>query len=180
MATPAQAAAPESLSGFWGQLEDLPYLDAGSALVKAGFLFSNRPGAPYRAYGLNLGQVDVLVAIARADETELSCSEIAERTVITKGGITKILDRLEERRLIRRVPSRQDGRSVSIQLTAKGADLCRKLTSEAARSARETFENAFRPEQMKQFSKMLVLLVHSLEVDKRKSTNARKASEPPR
>ena len=45
-----------------------------------------------------------MVVVASAEETELSCSEIAERTVITKSGVTKILDRLEQRRLIRRLP----------------------------------------------------------------------------
>lgn len=180
MTNPIEAAAPQSLATLWTQLENLSYLDAGGALVKAGFLFGNRPSAPYHAYGLNLGQVDVLVSVARAEATELSCSEIAERTVITKGGITKILDRLEERKLIRRLPSREDGRSVSIQLTAKGVDLCRRLIPEAARSSRETFENAFRTDEMKEFSKLLARLINSLEVENRKSANVRTGSEPHR
>src|ERR1700722_14836893 len=124
---PAHAAEPESLAALLAQLEDLPFADAVRALVKAGFLFINRPGAPYRAHGLNPAQADVLVAIARAEETELKCSEIAERTLITKGGITKILDRLEAHGLIRRVPSREDRRSISIQLSAKGIELCREM-----------------------------------------------------
>ena len=180
MAKPIDEPAPQSLAAMWTQLEDLPYLDAGCAVVKAGFLFSNRRHAPYRTDGLNLGQTDVLVTVARAAETGLSCSEIAERTVITKSGITKILDRLEERRLIRRLPSHEDGRSVSVQLTAKGVDLCRKLIPEAARSSRESFENAFRSDEMKQFSTLLEILIHGLEVETRKSANVRFGSAPHR
>jgi MarR family 2-MHQ and catechol resistance regulon transcriptional repressor len=166
---PAHAAEPESLAALLAQLEDLPFADAVRALVKAGFLFINRPGAPYRAHGLNPAQADVLVAIARAEDSDLKCSQIAERTLITKGGITKILDRLEARGLIRRVPSREDRRSISIQLSAKGIELCRELLPEAWRGNREIFEKAFRPQQMKQFSRLLMLLLRSLEED---NTNA--------
>jgi MarR family transcriptional regulator, 2-MHQ and catechol-resistance regulon repressor len=167
---PAHAAEPHSLTALLAQLEDLPFVDAARALVKAGFLLSNRPGAPYHAYGLNLAQADVLVALAWAEESGLKCSEIAERTLITKGGITKILDRLEARGLIRRVPSREDRRSISIQLSAKGIELCREFLPETWRGNREIFERAFRPQQMKQFSKLLMLLLRSLEAD---NTNAR-------
>ena len=172
---PAHAPEPESLAALLAQPGDLPFVDAARALVKAGFLLSNRPDAPYHAYGLNLAQADVLVAIAWAEESGLTCSEIAERTLITKGGITKILDRLETRGLIRRVPSREDRRSISIQLSAKGSELCRKFLPESWRANREIFVRAFRPQQMKQFSNLLTILVRSMEVN---ITNARmRASE---
>ena len=94
----AYHAEPQSLAMPIAQLEDQPFADAARELVKAGFLFSNRSGAPYHARGLNLAQADVLTAIAREKITDLKCSAIAERTLITKGGITKILDQLEDPR----------------------------------------------------------------------------------
>ena len=167
MGEPIQAAAPQSISALLAQSGDLPYFGAASALVKAGFLWSNRCCAPYRAYGLNLAEADVLTTVARGEETSLSPSQIADRTVITKGGITKILDRLEARRLVRRLPSRDDRRSFSIQLTPKGTDLCRKLIAESARIAREIFQKAFRPAQMTQFSKLITLLLRNVEAHTR-------------
>jgi DNA-binding MarR family transcriptional regulator len=146
-------------------IQDMPFADATRAIVKAGFLISNRPEAPYHKYRLSLAEADVLTTIARAPEGQLNCSEIAEKTLITKSGITKILDRLEDRGLVKRVPSRDDRRSISIQLSAKGVEFWLKVFPEVARSAREVFEKAFRPEQMKQFSKLLALLVRSLEAD---------------
>jgi DNA-binding MarR family transcriptional regulator len=147
------------------QREDMPFPDTTRALVKAGFLIANRPSAPYRKYRLSLAEADVLTTIARAPEGQLNCSEIAEKTVITKSGITKILDRLEARGLVKRVPSRGDRRSISIQLTAKGKEFWRRFYPEVARSAREVLEKAFRSEQMKQFSNLLALLLRSLEAD---------------
>lgn len=149
-------------------LEEMPFADVTRVLVKAGFLISNRPGAPYHKYRLSLAEADVLSTIARAPEGQLNCSEIAEKTVITKSGITKILDRLEARGLVKRVPSRDDRRSISIQLTAKGVEFWRRFYPEIARSAQEVFEKAFRPEQMKQFSKLLALLLRSLEAESAK------------
>jgi len=87
------------------QPADQPFIDAAQALVKAGFLFVNRPGRPYQAYDLTVAQMDVIGALARAEGASLSCSEIAERTLITKGGITGILDRLEARGLVKRILS---------------------------------------------------------------------------
>ncbi len=63
-------------------------------------------------------------------------------------------------------PSR---RSFSIQLTPKGMELCRKLIAESAGIAREIFQKAFRPEQMKQFSKLITLLLLSVEAHTREA-----------
>jgi DNA-binding MarR family transcriptional regulator len=149
---------------------DMPFADATRAIVKAGFLLSNRPQAPYHKYRLSLAEADVLSTIARTPEGQLNCSEIAEKTLITKSGITKILDRLEGRGLVKRIPSRDDRRSISIQLSAKGVEFWRKFFPEITRSAREVFDKAFRPEQMKQFNKLLALLVRSLEADSTKTS----------
>lgn len=143
---------------------DQPFTDAMRALLKAAFLLPNHPLRPNLAYDLTLAQIDVLVTIAGVEGGEgLSCSEIADRTLITKGGITGILDRLEARGLIKRIQSRDDRRSVNVRLSAKGAELFRKLYPELVRSNRYLLERAFKPEQMREFSRLLDQLIHSLE-----------------
>jgi MarR family 2-MHQ and catechol resistance regulon transcriptional repressor len=155
--------SPLSLRAQLTQPADQPFIDAGRALLKAGFLLVNRPARPYQAYDLTLAQMDVLGALARGEGANLCCSEIAERTLITKGGITGLLDRLEVRGLVRRLPSRADRRSVLVQLSAKGVELFRKLYPEVVRSNRSIFEKALRPEQMKQLTCLLTLLIRRLE-----------------
>lgn len=147
------------------QPADQPFTDAARALLKASFLFADHPERPYQAYDLSLAQVDVLVALAQAEGASLNCSEIAGRTLITKGGITGILDRLEARGLVKRIPSRDDRRSVLVRLTAKGVELFRKLYPELKRCNRSLFERAFTSEQMKAFSELLELLIRSLETE---------------
>ncbi len=143
--------------------EDRPFIDLARALLKASFLFSNHPDRAYHAFDLTLAQVDVLMALGNADDTSLTCSEIAEKTLITKGGITGILDRLEARGLVKRIHSRDDRRSVTVRLSARGIELFGKLCPALARGNRALFEKVFHPEQHKEFGKLLTRLIRGLE-----------------
>lgn len=154
---------PATLAAQITRPADQPFVDAARTLLKAGFLFSSRPDRPYFTYDLTLAQVDVLAALAQTEEDSLTCSEIAEHTLITKGGITGILDRLDARGLVKRSPARDDRRSVRVRLSARGVELLRKLLPELAHSNRSLFERAFGPEQMKEFGNLLQILVRSLE-----------------
>ena len=133
------------------------------ALIKAGYLFLNHPERPYDRYDLTISQIDVIVTLAGAEGATLNCSEIAERTLITKGGITGILDRLEARGLVKRIPSREDRRSVMIALSEKGDALFVKLYPELGRVNRVLLETAFKANEMKEFGRLLEVLVRSLE-----------------
>jgi MarR family transcriptional regulator, 2-MHQ and catechol-resistance regulon repressor len=161
----SDAAEPNTLVIQVTEPEDRPYIDTTRTLIKAGFHFSDHPRSAYQTYDLNLGQVDVLVALGSAPEATLTCSEIAEKTLITKGGITGVLDKLEARGLVRRTPSRDDRRSILVRLTPKGVEFFRKFYPEMVRGKRALFERAFRPEQMKEFSKLLNLLLRHLETE---------------
>jgi DNA-binding MarR family transcriptional regulator len=142
---------------------DQPFVNLARSMLKVGFLFSYHPERAYPAYDLSLAQVDVLVALADAGASGLTCSDIAGKTLITKGGITGILDRLEARGLVNRVPSRDDRRSVLVRLSPKGIEFFRKLYPEMARGNRALFERVFQPEQMREFGKLLDMLIEDLE-----------------
>ncbi len=154
-----------SLAAQMTEPADQPFLDAARALVRAGFLFVNRSEGAYQAYDLTLAQMDVLSALAHAEGASLSCSEIAEKTLITKGGITWLVDRLEARGLVKRMPSRDDRRSVLVRLSAKGVELFRKIYPECVYCNRSLLEKAFKPEQVQELSGLLELLIRSLETD---------------
>lgn len=78
----------------------------------------------YRRFGLGEGDFDVLVTLRRqGGDYSLTCSALAESTMVTSGGMTKRIDRLEAAGLVRRRPSATDGRSRPVQLTPAGHDL---------------------------------------------------------
>lgn len=75
----------------------------------------------YREHGLSEGEFDVLATLRRTGEPyELAAGELAEHTMVTTGGLTKRIDRLEAAGLVRRRPSDTDGRGRTVGLTAAG------------------------------------------------------------
>ncbi len=81
--------------------------------------------AHVRTLGLTSPQFDVLVTLGNT--AGMSCRELGERTLITKGTLTGVLDRMETRGLIRRTASERDRRSVFVQLTPTGEALYGKV-----------------------------------------------------
>lgn len=78
----------------------------------------------FRAHGLTEGEFDVLAALRRAgDPFERTPSELAASVMISSGGLTKRVDRLEAAGLVARRPHEGDGRSRVVALTAAGRAL---------------------------------------------------------
>lgn len=66
-------------------------------------------------------------------------SQVASELGMTRGAITKLVDRLIEKRLVARRASREDGRAQSISLTPRGA----RLVPDLARLADENDDEFF-------------------------------------
>jgi DNA-binding MarR family transcriptional regulator len=122
------SAIPESHLAAWRAV-----LNAETAVVA-------RAEAALAAAGLPpLGWYDVLWAIRRAPDRRLRMSELAAGLTISRGGLTKIADRLERAGLIRREPAADDGRGLYAVLTPEGNALLRRMWPVYSRVLRETF-----------------------------------------
>src|SRR6478736_8490135 len=77
--------------------------------------------AVYAEHGLGEGDFDVLATLRRAGPPyERTPGELAEHTMITTGGMTKRLDRLERAGLVARRAAEGDGRGRVVALTPAG------------------------------------------------------------
>lgn len=75
-------------------------------------------------FDLSVSSMDVLLALRRSGEPyRLTPSDLAAVSLLTSGGVTFRLDKLEEVGLIRRVPSTEDRRVVWAELTERGLAL---------------------------------------------------------
>jgi len=80
--------------------------------------------AVFATFGLSAGEFDVLAALRRAgDPFERTPTELASSTMITAGGLTKRVDRLQTAGLVRRRTAEHDGRVRVVALTTKGRAL---------------------------------------------------------
>lgn len=70
--------------------------------------------------GLPLGEHHLLVQLARAPEIGLRPTDLATRSLLTKSGLTRAIDRLVDAGLVERRVCPTDGRSYFLALTTKG------------------------------------------------------------
>ena len=76
---------------------------------------------------LTTHQYNVLRILRGSHPAKLACSDIGERMIERDPDITRLVDRLETRGLVKRSRSRQDRRVVEVGITDKGLVLVRGL-----------------------------------------------------
>ena len=74
-------------------------------------------------WGLKTGQFQVLAELRARDPQPMSASDLARAILLTSGGMTPVLDQLEERGLINRQVDSEDRRARRITITEKGKSL---------------------------------------------------------
>jgi DNA-binding MarR family transcriptional regulator len=82
-------------------------------------------GAHIRTFDLTPPQFDLIATLG--NQPPMTCKELGEKTLITKGTLTGVLDRLEDKGLINRVANADDARSQKIALTQAGNDVFKKV-----------------------------------------------------
>lgn len=75
--------------------------------------------------GMPLATYDVLVQLVEAPERRLRMSELAERVLLSRSGLTRLVDRLEREALVRREACADDARGMFTVLTDAGVDRLR-------------------------------------------------------
>jgi DNA-binding MarR family transcriptional regulator len=89
--------------------------------------------------GLQLSWYDVLAQLALAPDHKLRMNELADSVLLSKSGITRLVDRMERSGLIKREACATDRRVINATLTEKG----RKLYEKASPIHRKGVEEYF-------------------------------------
>ncbi|MFC0531247.1 MarR family winged helix-turn-helix transcriptional regulator [Phytohabitans kaempferiae] len=109
----------------------------------------------YRRHGLSEGEFDVLATLRRAGEPyERAPGELAAYTMVTTGGMTKRIDRLERAGLVTRRRSLRDGRGRVVALTEAGRELIDRAFTEHMHNERRLL-SALSPEEAAQLEALL-------------------------
>lgn len=76
-----------------------------------------------RAHDLPLSSYEVLLYLAEADDGRLRMGELADRLLLSRSGLTRLIDRLERRGLVVRERCQEDARGFFARITPQGRDL---------------------------------------------------------
>jgi MarR family transcriptional regulator, 2-MHQ and catechol-resistance regulon repressor len=100
----------------------LPLLRELSETYQAFEVYSS---AHVRTLGLTPAQFDIVATLGNTPG--MTTRELGERTLITKGTLTGVVDRLVDKKLVRRAAMPSDGRCQIVQLTAQGERLFARI-----------------------------------------------------
>ena len=103
---------------------------------------------------LTTSQYNVLRILRGSHPKPLTAGEIGERTIAREPDITRLVDRLDRKRLVKRSRSEQDRRVVEVEITDKGLELLRTLDPHSQRMPRALIGHVG-PRKLRQLSKLL-------------------------
>lgn len=119
------------------------------------------------AESLPLGEYDVLVQLQAAPDGRLRMAQLADLVLLSRSGLTRLVERMEAAGLVRREICPSDARGAFAVLTAKGAQRLARASATHLRSIQEHFAEPLDSEQLGRLQEVLErLLASSGEVDR--------------
>jgi DNA-binding MarR family transcriptional regulator len=75
-----------------------------------------------RTHDLSLAEFDVLLQLSEAPDRRMRMADLAEAVLLTRSGVSRLVDRLESRGLVERARCPSDARGLNASLTDAGAE----------------------------------------------------------
>ncbi|HYG79862.1 MAG TPA: MarR family transcriptional regulator, partial [Pyrinomonadaceae bacterium] len=102
---------------------ETPEDEAFVSVLRTAEAFLWREAEFLKPYEVTLSQYNVLRILRGAEPEGLICREIGERMIARDPDVTKLLDRLEARGLVRRDRQEADRRVIVVRITREGLEL---------------------------------------------------------
>lgn len=99
-----------------------------------------------KKYSLSPSQAN-LITMLYLNKQALTPTQLTERLIFSSGGMTKLLKSLEAKELIKRIMSNQDKRSVLVEITEKGKNLCHEIIPDLLEIDNKIFSNLDKTEK---------------------------------
>jgi DNA-binding MarR family transcriptional regulator len=135
--------------------------EATVALIRTADLVRRAVAGIVEPHGITLQQYNVLRILRGAGERGLPTLDIAERMVEQTPGITRLIDRLETKKLVKRERCKTDRRQVFCRITATGLELLAGI-DQPLREAEEVALSALTQKQLAQLMSLLDLARNGL------------------
>jgi DNA-binding MarR family transcriptional regulator len=122
-----------------------------------------------KATGLSLAFYDVLVQLATADGRRLRMKELADHVLLSRSGLTRLVDRMEQAGLVSRNTCVADGRGTFAVITEAGYQRLREATPAHLAGVRRNFVEQLAPDEL---AELAMLLERVADRARRESTGA--------
>ena len=103
---------------------------------------------------LSLVSYDVLVQLAESADRKLRMAELAEAVLLSRSGVTRLVDRLERAGLVARQRVAGDGRGVIAELTQAGLDTLRRASTTHLAGVSRHFVDRFDEQELGQLGQL--------------------------
>lgn len=104
------------------------------------------------AHGLPLSHFEVLAALACADGGRLRMADLAQQTLLSRSGMTRLVDRLERRGLLERCSCTDDARGCFAVLSAEGRALVQSARGTYRAGVRDGFLSHLDADELRRLS----------------------------
>ena len=115
----------------------MTFLPTLKSLVLTYQSFEQYSATHIKSMGLTMTQFDVIATLG--NQPPMTCKDLGDKTLVTKGTLTGVLERLEGRGIIQRSVNPTDARSQMIGLTKKGQQLFEKVFPEHLQHLQKAF-----------------------------------------
>lgn len=107
---------------------------------------------------LSLSQFEVLHHLAKAPEGKIRMSEIAQKVLLTRSGVSRLVGGLEDDGLVERTSCAMDGRGAFARITAKGREKLEDASVTHVEGVRQLYIERFSKPELARFSALLASL----------------------
>nr|WP_321454744.1 MarR family winged helix-turn-helix transcriptional regulator [uncultured Cohaesibacter sp.] len=142
-----------------------PFTQSAALVQQLSSILQETAKALLKFHDLTYMEFDVLAAL-RSHEAEKSMTptELYSALLISSGGLTKVLNSLENKSFIVRTSSGEDARQKPVQLTSTGREKLAIVMPEIAANAKKLLQKGFSSEQEAEaFTQMLKHIITAAE-----------------
>ena len=126
---------------------------------------------------MSLAEYDALVQLALAPQRRLRMSQLADRVVLSRSGVTRLVDRLESAGLVERSQCTTDARGAEAVISEEGLTRLRRASRTHLRGIDRYFLGPLSPDELGAIGRSLGTIVEVLRGrDSRDASVAREAA----
>ncbi len=105
--------------------------------------------------GMPLGWYDVLLQLVEAPQRRLRMAELADRVLLSRSGLTRLVDRLQSEGLVTREPFPGDARGMYTVLTSAGFERLRAASPTHLAGIQEYWLSRFTDDELRELQRLL-------------------------